>query len=111
MIVVEDCLVADVIVLKREELSVRARTQSYTLLRARTMADGLEHHFAANHDLDRLSKLPRRCGRERTVGPWPQLATEARAKEFCHYADVLLRQAEHLRKHASSVEKGLSGLV
>ena len=55
VIVVEHCLMANVVVLERNEFAVRARAQSHALLRARAMADGLEHHFATDHDFHRLS--------------------------------------------------------
>jgi hypothetical protein len=64
------------------------------------MTDRLEHHLAADHELDRLAQLPRRRGGERTMRPRPKLAAETRADELRDDADVLFRQAEHLREHA-----------
>ena len=68
------------------------------------MADRLEHHLAAEHELDRLAELPRRRRGERAMRPGPQLAAETRADELGDDADVLFRQAEHLREHAAHVE-------
>ena len=75
------------------------------------MTDRLEHHLAADHELDRLAELPRRRGGERTMRPRPQLAAETRANEPGDDADVLLRQPEHLREHAPEVEDPLRPLV
>ena len=75
------------------------------------MADRLEHHLAAEHELDRLAELPRRRGGERAMRPGPQLAAETRADELRDDADVLFRQAEHLREHAPQVDDALRLLV
>src|SRR5438105_13037955 len=103
VIIIEDRLVKDVIVLERNEFSVRGRAQPYALLCARTMPDRLEHHLAADNYFDGFSKLPCRCGRERAMAPGPQLAAEARADEFRDDANVFLGQAEHLRQDTARV--------
>ena len=107
VIIIEDCLVEDVIVLQRDELAVRGRAQPHALLRSGTMPNRLEHHFAAHDDFDGLSELSRRRDRQRTMGPRPQLAAETRADEFGDDADVLFRQTEHLREHALKVNDPL----
>ena len=94
----------DVIVLEGDEFAVLSRAQSHALLRARTMADGLKHHFAADDEFDRFSELSRRRGSERTMGPGPQLAAEAGTDEFRYDAHVFLGQAEHLREDTARVE-------
>ena len=71
------------------------------------MTDRLEHHLAAEHELDRFAQLPRRRDRERTVGPWPQLAAETGAEKLGDDAHILFRQAEHLRQHAAQVDDAL----
>ena len=101
----------DVVVLERDELAVRRGAEPHALLGARAMADRLEHHLAADDELDRLAELPRRRGGERTMRPRPQLAAETRADELGDDADVLLRQAEHLREHAPQVDDALRRLV
>src|SRR5438552_2242261 len=104
VIVIEDCLLADVIMLERDELAVGGCAQPHALLGAGTMADRLEHHLAGDHYFDGLSELPCGRGRERAMAPRPQLAAEARTEEFRDDAHVFLRQAEHLRQHTSGIE-------
>ena len=55
VIVVEDDAVVDVIVLERDELSLRRGAEAHPLLGAGTMTDRLEHHLAAEHELDRFA--------------------------------------------------------
>src|SRR5207247_9852950 len=104
VIIIGDCLVQDVIVLQRDEVAVRGHAQPHALLRSGPMPNRLEHHFAAHDDFDGLSELSRRRDRERTMGPRPQLAAEARTEEFRDAADVFLWPAEHLPAPMSRVE-------
>ena len=101
----------DVVVLERDEFAVRRRAKPHALLRARPVTDRLEHHLAAEHEFHRLAQLPRRRGGERTLRPWKQLAAETRADELGDDADVLFRQAEHLREHAPEVDDSLRRVV
>ena len=57
VVLVEHRPVVDVVVLERDELAVGRRAEPHSLLGARPMADGLEHHLAADHELDRLAQL------------------------------------------------------
>src|SRR6267378_8077008 len=75
------------------------------------MTHRLEHHLAAEHNSYRLAQLPRGCGGERTLRPWPQLAAETRADELRDDADVLFRQAEHLREYSPKVDYSLRRFV
>src|SRR3989475_2226514 len=92
VIIIEDCLVENVIRLERDELAVRCRAQPHTLLRSGTMPNRLEHHFAAHDDFDGLSELSRRRGRKRTMAPQLHLAAQARTEEFRGKADAFLWQ-------------------
>ena len=111
VVVIEHRPVIDVIVLERDELALGRGAEPHPLLGARSMTGRLEHHLAAEHELDWLAKLPRRCRRERTMRPWPKLAAEPRANELGDDAHVLFRQTEHLRQHAPHVEDRLRFLV
>src|SRR3954467_2889803 len=108
MIIIADRVIENVVVLERDELALRGRARAPALLCSGTMANRLEHHFAADHDFDGLSKLSRRRGGERAMGPRPQLATKTRADEFRDHADVFLRQPEHLREDVPGIEDRLS---
>src|SRR5205807_5592053 len=101
----------DIVVLQRDQLPVGGCAQPHALLCAGAMTDRLEHHLAADHELDRLAQLPRRRGGERTVRPWPQLASKARTEKLRDDADILSWQAEHLREHAPEVEYPLPRFV
>src|SRR4029077_4591581 len=70
VIIIEDCEIVDVIVLERDELSVRCGTEAHPLLGAGTMTNCLEHHLAADDKFDRLAQLPRRRAGGRAMGPW-----------------------------------------
>src|SRR5207253_11021782 len=97
----------NVVVLERDEFAVAGGAEAHALLSARAMTDRLKHHLAADHEFHRLAELPRRGRGERTVRPWKQLAPEARANELGDDANVLFRQAEHLREHAPQVDDPL----
>ena len=101
----------NIIMLERDQLAVGGSAEAHALLRARTMTDCLEHHFAADDELDRLAELPRCRRSQRAVRPWPQLTAKARAQEFGNHANALLRQAEHLREYAAQVKHSLRCLV
>src|SRR5438552_4581861 len=111
VIISEACVLVDVIMLERDEFSIRRSAEPHTLLSARTMTDRLEHHLAAEDEFDRLAQLPRRRDRERTMRPWPELAAETGPDKFGDDADVLFWQAEHLREYAPKVEDRLRFLV
>ena len=66
VVVVEHRQVVDVVVLQRDELAVGRGAEAHALLRAGAMTDRLEHHLAADHELDRLAELPRRSRGERS---------------------------------------------
>ena len=111
VIVIEHRVVIDVVVLERDEPSVSGGAEAHTLLGAGTMTDRLEHHLAADDEFDRLTQLPGRSDGERTMRPWPKLAAETRADKLGDHADVLSRQAEHLREYAPKIEDTLRLLV
>ena len=100
VVIVEHRPVVNVVVLERDELAFRRGAEPHSLLRPRTMTCRLEHHLAAEHKLDRFAQLPRRRDGERAMRPRPKLAAETRANKLGDDADVLFRQAEHLREYA-----------
>src|SRR5947209_11383903 len=101
----------DVIVLERHELAFGCGAQPHALLGAGAMTDRLKHHLATEHELNRFAKLPRRCGGERTMCPWPKFTAETRANEFGNDADVFFRQTEHLCENSPEVEDALRFLI
>src|SRR5437763_11556915 len=89
VIVIENCMVVDVVVLERDQLSLSGGAETHPLLRARTMTDTLEHHLAAEDEFDRFAQLPRRRDGERTMRPGPELAAETGANKLGDDANTL----------------------
>ena len=93
------------------QFAVARCAQSNALRNARPMADRLEHHPPADHELHRLAELSRGRRGERRLGPGKELASEPRAQKFRDDADVFFRYAQHLRKHVAMVDDALRRFV